>query len=171
MMVPTVLGMEQPALLRHVGSTALRVAVARLRNSPCPPARPRHGSNSPRRPPLSCGTANLLGSRSSGALASVIREAGCSIHREAVRAEEPRLGRPGPLMCGCEDPREARPSGAMTIQPGRIGDPAGGWGAPQLGRRATTAAWASLRGAEALPDGTQVLTYAKSGSAKIGIGR
>ena len=30
------LGMEQPALLKHVGSTALRVAVARLRNSPCP---------------------------------------------------------------------------------------------------------------------------------------
>jgi hypothetical protein len=32
------LGMEQPALLKHVGSTALRVAVARLRNSPCPSA-------------------------------------------------------------------------------------------------------------------------------------
>jgi hypothetical protein len=47
----TRLGMEQPALLRHFGSTALRVALARLRNSPCPPAWPRHGSNSPRRPP------------------------------------------------------------------------------------------------------------------------
>ena len=31
-------GMEQPALFKHVGSTALRVAVARLRNSPCPSA-------------------------------------------------------------------------------------------------------------------------------------
>jgi hypothetical protein len=47
---PARLGMEQTACLDTLGSIAVRIAVGLLRNSPCPPAWLRHGSNSPRRP-------------------------------------------------------------------------------------------------------------------------
>ena len=157
--------MEQPALLRHVGSTALRVAVARLRNLPCPPVGPRHGSNSPRRPPSPGGTAERPGSRSPGItlpahrlagvrkpdarsssrrgpLASVIRDAGCSMPPRGrlgrgaatlqVRPADVCLRRPtrGPAVQGCDTPGLDGPE-----------TPAGGWG-----RRSRAAAPLQQRG-------------------------
>lgn len=86
-----------------------------------------------------------------GPLASAIREAGCStIARPSGQGNRDFAGEArwcvarrstrGPAVQGCDSPSLDGPA-----------PPAGGWGAPQPGRRATTAAWASLRGAETLP--------------------
>ena len=167
------LGMEQPALLRHVGSTALRVAVARMRKSPCQPASPRNASNSPRRPPLSYGTADRPGSRSpeitlpAHRLAGVRKPDARYFSRRGPRARDSRsrLLHPtaNPSRQGSRDFAgevrwcvARRPTRGPAVQdcanPGLDGpETPGGWGAPQPGRRATTTAWTSMRGAEPLP--------------------
>jgi hypothetical protein len=155
----TRLGMEQPALLRHFGSTALRVALARLRNSPCPPAWPRHGSNSPRRPPSLYCTADRLGSRSPGVLASVIREAGCSIQLRNLSGQGTRDFAGEARWCVARRLTRGPAVQGWPIQAWTDRRPLGGWGAPQPGRRATTAAWMSLREANPCPDGIQVKTH------------
>ena len=126
----------QPALLRHFGSTGLRVDVARLRNSPRPTAWPRHGSDSPRHPSSPCGTGGpprLAKSRcprlsdprsrppyptaspSGHGSRDLAGEARWCVTRRPVRGPAAQ-GRDNPGLGGLEDPRW-RMGGAAAGQP------------------------------------------------------